>query len=207
MKKTWIALALLIFPLASFSAECNFREPHSLACQKAAFDGTLERIFRNRNGEFQLVPVSAWADFWSPNQFTAANDTFNNLFTTFSDRFNRHRTCGIQNQNGNFIHAMTIRFSGRGVHSVDIEGWTGDDDFKRSAWADLDWELDEAGKPKGEKPLTRETIIFALGDAESFRCRVFLRTGIQHLSCEYFKDGKFAGYVGFLPMQDRPDCR
>lgn len=43
------------------------------------------------------------------------------------------------------------------------------------------------------------SVIFG-GNREKFRCRIFVRASVEHMSCQLFIDGVFKGYLGFLPM-------
>ena len=203
--KRFFFVAAMFSVSTSWSAQCDFRQPHTLACQQAAFTGHLATVIGG--GEFRLVTVDRWADTWSPNQFTPENDASKALFQTVTDANRPNRTCALLGDKGQRISELSMRFRGAmDIRDVEIRNWSGVGAHVSSSWASLDYEVDDKGDVKGPKPLTDWTVVFGIGEKETFRCRVFMRTGVQHLLCEYFKDDKRVGFLGFLPFQAGSVC-
>lgn len=170
--------ALIAFTLMSAHSlwACDFSNPHSLSCQNETFAGKI----------FPLMPInfSLLDERWVPAQFTAG--TRNSPFITVSSRSRRHRTCAVLNQDKSRVGVMSFRFTRNQIKSARITqfGSRGRNFKSRSR---ISFE-------------NAHTIIFGAG-VEAFRCRIFLRAQTPHLSCQYFVNKQFVGYLGMLPHQ------
>lgn len=171
-------VGLSIFLVLSFQSlwACDFSEPHSLSCQNDTFAGKI----------FPLMPInfSLLDENWIPAQFTPRGR--NSPFLTVSAYGRRNQTCAVLNQDRTRVGAMKFRFSRNQIKSVKIA------------------QFGARGRTfKSQSRITFEndhTIIFGAG-LEAFRCRIFLRAYTPHLTCQYYLNKQFIGYLGMLPHQ------
>lgn len=172
-----------IFLIVSFSTltmwstlACDFSNPHSLSCQKQTFNGN---IFPLESLDFRFLNLR-----WIPSQFTSIDRRHPIQFRTLKARSARHRTCGVLNPSGREMGDLNVRTSYRGVEAVSIFSF-------------LDFNFITDSRPYHEDAFTFVFGNYRVGDV--FRCRVFDRINIPHLTCQYYRRNRLVGYLGFLP--------
>lgn len=173
-----ILIGALFFVISMGQAvACNFANPHSFSCQDQTFKG---RIFPM----FQIGP-RVLDEVWVPSLFTPKPKMKNNPhFLTIHSREGRHRTCGVLNKNRTRVGALRLRV---GHHDI-TEAKMGN--------------LNGVNFVTNRKPFFEDRLSLAFSNRSTqdiFRCRVFDRKNVRHLTCQYFKNNVFMGYLGFLP--------
>lgn len=170
----WIgAFAFVIFcaPIAA----CDFNNPHSFSCQDATFKGNIFPLVRMNAKEIGRT--------WFTNQFTAGSSEGAEMFSTVRSPNDSRRTCFVRNFDGSAVGALQFR---GGLRNVRLNN------FRATTFV--------SNRVGGFEDAN--TAVFGNTETEQrFRCRIFVRANTRHLTCQYFEDLKFMGYVGFLPFQ------
>lgn len=175
MKKAFILLALALMSYEVVAA-CQMSKPHSFDCQNDTFNG---RIFPLSPLNFEVLNEN-----WFSNQYTSQGSA--SEFQTIAVAGRPHRTCALLNRDRSRVGNMRFVMGRREIRTVQI-GQFGASRRTFQASSRVSFE-------------NQQTVIFGT-QRERFRCRIFVRARMEHLTCQYFIDGKFRGYLGFLPVQ------
>jgi hypothetical protein len=177
------SVAVLVLGFLSFPAwACDFNNPHSLSCQKETFDGKIFPLFK--------ASVDLFNESWFTNQFTAESKGSAGVFKTIKSPSNPKKTCLVLNSDDSRVGNLQISAKQGKLKSAAIANFR-NGNFRSNTQLVFSDE---------------HTLVFGnRSTRQLFRCRVFDRVNAKHLTCQYFENEKFVGYLGFLPRTT--DCR